>query len=89
MSDKQWFCGGIEFKEGDMVFVTGPYPEDNLTMGDDEWDNSWITDMDQYKGLTFFISHIDETGVFFTNDEVGYGFPLSALENLTIGRLRA
>lgn len=89
MQQVKWVYNGVEFNEGDTVMVVSVAESFQFNaMGDnEEWNNTWITEMDEAIFLEFEIEFIDEDGVHFV-ERVDvpaslYSYPLSVLRNLT------
>lgn len=63
------------FKEGDVVFVEHRVEEE------EDWDNSWVDNMDEYIGTTRLVKYVSSAGVtlYSNRDSVGYDFPFSSL----------
>jgi hypothetical protein len=73
---------GVEFKVGDKVKVVNTNSERENGMGPGmKWGNSWNEEMPKNVGKVFTIQSLDYTGVYF--EGVRYGYPLTALENLS------
>lgn len=98
-NDVVWQYNGVEFKRGDKVRIVrleAEFAPNGMGEGV-RWENTWpnsfddgdiiVRGMDAFIGCEYEINDIDETGVYFVEDEDhnnSYGYPLSALENISV-----